>query len=127
MDRADRDSYILRVLVSLDQLGNTIAGGHPDITVSARTGYFANIKQTTLRPWWLLMEAIIDFAFRPIDGPRHCYKAYKSDEKENKHREGSDIARAILGIFIIFACFPISLLTRIWVKISPKSKQRPND
>ena len=127
MDRADNDSYILRVLVSIDQLGNTIAGGHPGMTVSARTGYFANVKKTTLRPWWLFMEKMIDLAFLPIDGPKHCYTAYNTNKKENKHREGSDIARAILGIFIILVCIPISLITRIWVMLSPDCRYRPMD
>ena len=119
MESGGRDSYILRVLISIDQLGNTIAGGNPDVTISARTGYFANVEKTNLRIWWRCMEAIIDFAFYPIDGPRHCYKAYKSDEEEGRHREGSDIARAILGIIIILASIPIAILTRIWVLIVP--------
>jgi hypothetical protein len=128
MDRDDRgnsDSYLLRVLVSIDQLGNVIAGGHPDVTVSARTGYFANVKRTHLRPWWLCMESIIDFAFKPVDGPGHCYEAYLSDKGE-KQREGSDIARAILGIFVVVACIPISFLTRIWVVLVPGSSYKSN-
>jgi len=122
MGRGDRESYILRVLVSIDQLGNTIAGGNPDITISARTGYFANVEKTRLRIWWRSMEAIIDFAFHPVDGPRHCYKAYKSDEEDGKHREGSDIARALLGVFVIVACIPIAIITRLWVLVIPDSK-----
>jgi len=125
MHRGDRDSYILRVLVSIDQLGNTIAGGNPDITISARTGYFANVKKTRLRIWWQCMEKIIDFAFEPIDGPRHCYKAYKNDEEDGKHREGSDIARALLGLLVTVFCFPIAIITRIWVLVVPSSTYQP--
>jgi len=117
-----RDSYILRLLIAIDQLGNTIAGGNPDITISARTGYFANVKRTRLRVWWLCMESIIDFAFEPVDGPRHCYKAYKADEEEGKHTEGSDIARALLGAFIVLACIPIAIITRLWVLVVPGAK-----
>lgn len=62
-------SYIKNVLVAIDQLGNAICGGNPDVTISARTGYFANISNTKLKPWWRIMEAIINFAFKPIDGP----------------------------------------------------------
>lgn len=119
-----KGSYILRVLVSIDQLGNTIAGGNPDATISARTGYFANIKKTKLRYWWLCMEAIINFAFSPVDGPQHCLDSYEAD-KEEMHKEGSDKARCILGLFIIIACAPISIITRIWVLISPSSRYKP--
>lgn len=127
MDSGERDSYILRVLVSIDQLGNTIAGGNPDVTISARTGYFANIKKTRLRLWWRCMETIIDFAFRPIDGPDHCLRAYRADEQEGNHREGNDIARAVLGIFIILASFPISIITRVWVLLVPDCKYNSVD
>lgn len=128
MDRGRNDSYILRVLVSIDQLGNTIAGGDPDVTVSARTGYFANQGKSMLKPWWRCMEAIINFAFSPVDGPEHCKDAYEADIDE-KHREGSDAARAVLGIFIVVACIPISIITRIWVTIDPDSKYKlpPDD
>ena len=122
MDRAENDSYILRVLVSIDQLGNAVAGGNPDVTISARTGYFANIKKTRVRLWWRCVEAIIDFAFRPVDGPNHCLRAYRADEQEGNHREGNDIARAILGVFVILASFPISIITRVWVLLVPGSK-----
>lgn len=54
------------VLVAIDQLGNTIAGGNPDATISARTGYFSHVEETTFRPYWLTMERVIDFTFLPI-------------------------------------------------------------
>jgi len=127
MHRGDGDSYLLRVLVSIDQLGNTIAGGNPDITISARTGYFANVKKTRLRVWWQCMEAIIDFAFEPIDGPRHCLSAYLNDEEAGRHREGSDNARALLGLLIVIFCVPIAIITRMWVVVVPGSKFRPTD
>lgn len=127
MNSAERDSYILRVLVSIDQLGNTIAGGNPDVTISARTGYFANIKKTGLRFWWRCMENIIDFAFKPIDGPNHCLRAYRADQQEGNHREGNDIARALLGIFVILASFPISIITRVWVLLVPGCKYNAVD
>lgn len=127
MERGERESYILRVLISIDQLGNTIAGGHPDVTISARTGYFANVEKTGLRVWWRCMEKIIDFSFRPIDGPRHCYRAYKKDKDEGKHREGSDLARALLGAFVVLACIPIAIITRIWVLVVPDCQYQSVD
>ena len=114
-------SYIMRVLVSIDQLGNAIAGGNPDVTISARTGYFANIKKTPLRYWWLTMELIINFAFYPVDGPDHCLRAYESDSDE-LHHEGNDIVRALLGIIIVAACTIIAGVTHLWVFIDPSSR-----
>jgi len=113
----DKDSYLLRLLIAIDQLGNAIGGGNPDATVSARTGFFSNIEKTKLRLWWRCMEATIDFAFVPIDGPNHCLQAYHSD-KDERHREGSDIARCVLGVGIILVCIPISILTRIYALVS---------
>jgi len=62
-------SWIRGVLVAIDQLGNAIAGGNPDATISARTGYFANENPNkTFIYYWRLMEAIINFAFYPVQG-----------------------------------------------------------
>ena len=113
-------SYLKNVLVAIDQLGNAICGGNPDVTISARTGYFANIGSTRLKVWWKLMEKIINFAFHPLDGPNHCLNAYHSDN-ESGQKEGSDLARALMGILIIFFCLFIAILSRLWVLISPSS------
>jgi len=39
-----RMNWIDGVLIGIDQLGNAIVGGNHDATISARTGYFANIN-----------------------------------------------------------------------------------
>jgi len=114
-------SWIKGVLIAIDQLGNAIAGGNPDVTISARTGYFANEFKTKLQFYWKTMEYIINFAFYPIDGPDHCHKAYKADEDES-HKAGSDFMRAILGLITIAACILISILTRVYVVILPGVK-----
>lgn len=110
--------WIYGVLIAIDQLGNAAAGGNPDATISARTGYFANISsKRTFVYYWRLMEVIINFAFYPLDGPGHCLQAYEN-ERELEHKQGSDIARALLGVIIIFACIFISIVTWSYKLIS---------
>jgi hypothetical protein len=111
-------NWINGVLIGIDQLGNAIAGGNPDATISARTGYFANIKPNkTFMYYWKVMELIINIAFYPLDGADHCLQAYENDKDEN-HEEGSDVTRGVLGLIIIVACVPISIVTWIYWPIS---------
>jgi hypothetical protein len=114
-------SWLGGVLVAIDQLGNAIAGGDPDVTISARTGYYARVADTKFRFYWKLMERVIDFTFLPIDGPEHSYNSYLAD-REEKNIEGSDIARALLGIIIIAVCIPLSVITRLYVLVFPWTK-----
>ncbi|SEA35568.1 hypothetical protein [Microbulbifer marinus] len=119
-------SWIRGVLIAIDQLGNAIAGGNPDATISARTGYFANKHETPLRPWWKAMEKVIDFTFEPLEGRGHCLRSFEADEEE--HWEGSDIMRGLLGIIIVAACIPLSVITRLYVLVFPwarKGDERP--
>lgn len=103
--------WLWNVLVAIDQLGNTIAGGKADITISARVGYFANYQtEPKLLFYWKLLERVINFAFYPLDGKNHCLQALEEDN-ETGHVHGNDLMRAILGVIIIIACLPISLLT----------------
>lgn len=118
-------SYFRNLFISIDQLGNTLGAGNPDVTISARTGYFANKQMTKLRLWWKLMEMVIDFAFEPFDGPGHCLKSYDSDQ-ECGHEEGNDLARAFIGITIIIICPVIAILARIWVLINPSVGYKEN-
>ncbi|WP_250459577.1 hypothetical protein [Microbulbifer litoralis] len=116
-------SWIGGVLVAIDQLGNALAGGNPDATISARTGYFSHVEETPLRPYWLAMERVINFTFLPIDGPDHCYNAYLADRDE-MNEEGSDLMRALLGLLIILVCIPLSLVTRLYVLVFPSARYR---
>ncbi len=63
----------LELLINIDRLGNSLCGGDPRATVSGRVGYFAATKKN---PYWRLLQVVINFAFRPIDGIGHCYKAW---------------------------------------------------
>jgi hypothetical protein len=102
--------WLSNVLVAIDQLGNTLAGGKPDITISARVGYFAN-KAITIKLWyWKFLEYIIDVTFYPIDGKKHCLGAFYNDN-ECGHVHGKDWMRVILGIFVLLGCMPIFIVT----------------
>lgn len=100
--------YIFDVLVAIDQLGNTLAGGHHDTSISARVGYFSRNAKRGLA-YWRFLETVINFAFNPIQGPDHCYFAYL-DDPEELFKQGSDIARIVLSIFIFIACPIIAII-----------------
>jgi hypothetical protein len=118
-------SWIQGVLTAIDQLGNALAGGDPKATISARTGYFANVHKNRFRPYWKTMEVIIDFAFCPVDGPKHCYESYLLDA-DRKHEVGSDFFRGLLGLIIIVACSFIAICTRLYVMCVPSAKASCN-
>lgn len=119
-------NWINGVLIAIDQLGNAIAGGNPDATISARTGYFARVAETPFRSYWQFMERVINFTFLPVDGPDHCYQAYLSD-KDEKNEEGSDLMRGLLGILIILTCLPLSIITRLYVLAFPCARYEEQD
>jgi hypothetical protein len=114
-------SWIGGVLVAIDQLGNAVAWGNPDATISARTGYFAKVADSPFKLYWQCMEWIINVAFYPIDGPDHCYREYIKD-KDQHNEAGSDLVRGVLGLIIIVTCVPIALITRIYVIVFPSAK-----
>ena len=105
-------SWPLAVLVAVDQLGNAIAGGNPDSTISARVGYFSQ-NANRGKAYWKILESIIDFAFYPIDGPRHCYQAWQAEDEH--FWRGSDLTRFILSLIIIITCPIIAIVLRILV------------
>jgi hypothetical protein len=61
-------SYIVRVLISIDQLGNTICNGDPDETISSRVGRGA----VAGKRWALMLEPIINWI---MGSPTHCRDA----------------------------------------------------
>ena len=62
--------YFVRVLLGIDQLGNTILGGAADETISARTG-----RNRTKRGW-----RVLEWALNKID-PNHTTDAICSERK----------------------------------------------
>lgn len=89
-------------ILNLDRLGNAICAGHYKTTVSGRVGFFALTKKN---PYWNLLQWIINQTFKPIDGRKHCLRAYQWERgKGLSYRRGSDIALGLLSILIILAC-----------------------
>jgi hypothetical protein len=90
------------ILIAIDQLGNAIAGGNPDDTISARVGYFASDLIESVRKWfWKGLQSIIDGTFEPVQGPGHCFHAREEDEKDT---EGDVLTRVLLTLFVIVGC-----------------------
>lgn len=124
--------YILNTLISIDQLGNVLAGGDPDNTISARVGFynhhFPDEKKVTF--FWKAFEWIIDTTFWPVDGPDHCHEAYHNDAGEFFDTGTKDWAVALLSIFITFTCiFIAALLYTLYLLtiISPKKINRTDN
>ncbi len=107
---------LVMILLNLDRLGNALAGGHYQATVSARVGYFA---MTKANPYWLVLEKVINETFRPLDGPDHCWKAYQWEAgfKVRKYRRSSDIALTILSVFVLSGCLVLMPLVWLYVVI----------
>jgi len=108
------------VFIAVDQLGNALAGGHPEATISARVGYFS----TKARSWcnyWKFLERVIDFTYEPIDGKTHCYDTWEM-EAGKEFQPGSDITRAFLSIIIFAMCPFLAVMIRITVRLKPSWK-----
>ncbi len=108
--------YFANILVSLDQLGNTLCGGDPDFTISARVGYFAETRTSATKYYWKFFESIINFTFWPVDGPGHCRQAFEADPENALNNINSDFFLVFLSVFIMAFCIPISafLYLIIW-------------
>jgi hypothetical protein len=105
---------VLALLIQIDRLGNAMSGGSPITTISGRTGFYSIAREN---PYWSILAGIINFSFKPIDGPDHCGKAWEL-ERENTHKRGNDVGLFLLSIFVVLACIPISMFTygsKLWV------------
>jgi len=104
--------YLGNFFVAIDQLGNVLAGGNPDNTVSSRVGFYNSSNYVKGdAPWqWKLFEQIIDTTFYPIDGTNHCHEAYYNDAGELFDPETNDFLIFLVGLFIVPSCIIIGLL-----------------
>jgi len=106
--------YVSRIFLSIDQLGNVIAGGDADNTISARVGYYNHhyFSENENVPWyWSLFEKIIDATFYPVDGPNHCHEAYHNDPAEIFDNRLTNVLVAIAAtIIIIPSCIIIAFV-----------------
>lgn len=103
--------YIGRLLISFDQLGNAIAGGNPDVTISARLYYLSEVREVLIARWLMLL---VDFVFYPVDGVAHCEKAYINHEDEDIRR-GSDVALIALCLITLPFLLPIYIVNLLLV------------
>ncbi len=74
--------YCVNILISIDQLGNTILGGDPDETISSRIGRFKFAHDGKI-PWTAPLLKIIDWCLDKID-PNHCIDAIEGDEGKDE-------------------------------------------
>ncbi|XOV66341.1 MAG: hypothetical protein ACFHU9_12000 [Fluviicola sp.] len=123
-------SYFRDVLISIDQLGNTFAGGNPDNTISSRIGYHMHKpknERSTLFYFWSAMCWIVDSTFYPVDGPEHCHNAFHNDAGERFDDHTKDWAVVVVCLIILVTCIPISIvLYSLWLfgVVSPKTIKR---
>ena len=103
-----KDFYIGRLLNALSQLGNTVIGGNPDVSISARIGEYNYFYNST---FYRIVEKIVDFTFEPIDGKGHCRKAYLNDRYEDfTIGRGSEIGAFFMVIIVLIFCVPLALV-----------------
>lgn len=100
----------MKVMIALDQLGNAISGGNPDITISSRVGYYSSISSKWV---WAFMEWWIDLTFYPIDGPKHCYNSHLANKDEVYASEGKDVFKVIMMMILLLVLAPISIVIKI--------------
>jgi len=105
-------NFLTNFFIAIDQLGNVIAGGNPDNTISSRVGYYTEryYESAKIPLRWRVFRNIINFSFYPIDGKNHCKEAYFNDAGEEFDEGTSDIAVSILAILIIVSCLFIVIL-----------------
>jgi len=70
--------WLLNILISIDQLGNTICRGDPDETISSRLGKIKKSHGGKI-PWSKPVAKIIDAGLDRID-PNHSIDAIEEDE-----------------------------------------------
>lgn len=108
--------YIKNLLIAIDQLGNSICGGNPDCTISARVGYRAMRNKDFTRYFWQGLEKVINITFWPVDGYDHCRKSFFADPENIYYDNNSDVMRVVISVIIVTTCIPISILLYIyWV------------
>lgn len=106
--------YLWALAISFDQLGNALAGGHPDVTISARIGRGAALG---LRPawWWKAARWCVDWAFKPYED-NHCHGAYYGHQQwdvPDKIRRGNDVGLVVVTLILLGFVPWLGILFRI--------------
>ena len=90
-------TYVWNVLLSLDQLLNTVLGGYPDETISSRLGKL-KIQRGGQLTWgdWCGVALPLDWILDKID-PGHSIDAIEYDEGEPIYdRRGNVIGHTVV-------------------------------
>lgn len=66
------------ILISLDQLLNTMFGGDPDETISSRLGKL-KVRYSGVIPWYRPLAKTLDYLLDAVD-ENHCIDAIEHDE-----------------------------------------------
>jgi hypothetical protein len=74
--------YFVNVLISIDQLGNTLFGGDPDEVISSRLGKIQQRFGGKI-PWRYPLPKLIAFGLDRLE-PGHCIGAIEEDEGKNQ-------------------------------------------
>lgn len=116
---SEQPKWLHEVLLAKDRLGNAMAGGWSENTVSGRVGYFAvtTDMHSSQGKFWRYLAHTVDWAFEPIDGPVHCFQAYRGEQdrmlKKNRYESGSDAARVALTLLALPVCLVLGSLLRV--------------
>lgn len=73
--------WIENILLSIDQLGNTLLGGSPDETISSRLGKLKRDHGGTI-PWKHPIAKVVDWGLDAIDS-NHSIDAIEDDEGDD--------------------------------------------
>ena len=106
-------------LVCIDRVFNWLTGGNYSHTISARTGKYSG-ESLGMKPFWEFLEAFVNLAFFPIDGPYYCDQAYQNQiaiDPRHDFKKGSAFMQALVLIVITLACIPVALLLWAWKAI----------
>ena len=118
MKNTKTKTWVGRIFIALDQLGNALAGGNPDATISQRLGYLYEERPMILTT--LLMK-LVNWTFKPIDGEGHCKQAY--DKSTEEHLRGNDLALAIMGVILAGVCPVLRPLVWLYGKATKNLKE----
>jgi hypothetical protein len=102
-------TYAKEVLVAFDQVGNALAGGSSQCTISGRTGYYAIHSVEAMLWYWVSLQFIIDTTFYPWDGKGHCKQAYEKETNEFKEvKHAIPLVLFLLSLITISSCLVIA-------------------
>ena len=100
-------NWAYNLLVSLDQLFNSIAGGNPDVTISSHCA----TMDYNYGGGWSRLRKLIDATFAPIE-KSHCYNSMIADDDRDITQNLTSVTLiAIAGCVLLY--IPIRLIALV--------------